>query len=74
VVPALVFNNTPQAAGMSSDEFYAIQHILPVQIVIPGLLLAALALLVLLCVIALGMMARIVSRPSMGQTLRLNED
>ena len=74
VVPGMVFNDTPQVPGMSSDEFYAIQHILPVQVVIPGWLLIALVLLVLLCVMALGMMARIVSTPSMSQALRLNED
>ncbi len=74
VVPAMVFNDTPQAPGISSDEFYALQHLLPVQIVIPGWLLIALALLTLLCMIALVMMARIVSKPSIGQTLRLNED
>jgi ABC-type lipoprotein release transport system permease subunit len=74
VVPAMVFNNTPQGAGMSSDEFYVLQHILPVQIVIPWWLLISLASLVLLCVSALVTMARIVSRPSISQTLRLNED
>ncbi len=74
VVPAIVFNNTPQASGISSDEFYAIQHTLPAQIVIPGWLLIALALLVLSCITALGMMARIVSKPSISQILRLNED
>ncbi|HEU5198516.1 MAG TPA: FtsX-like permease family protein [Ktedonobacterales bacterium] len=74
VVPAMVINNTPQAAGVSSDEFYVLQHILPVQIVIPGWLLIALGLLVLLCVIALGIMARIVSKPSISQALRLNDD
>ena len=73
VVPAMVFNDTPQAPGISSDEFYALQHLLPVQIVIPGWLLIALVL-ALLCMIALVIMARIVSQPSIGQTLRLNED
>jgi ABC-type antimicrobial peptide transport system permease subunit len=74
VVPAMVFNNTPQATGVSSNEFYVLQHILPVQIVIPGWLLIALVLLILVCVIALGMMARIVSKPSISQALRLNDD
>jgi putative ABC transport system permease protein len=74
IVPAMALNNMPQAAGMSSDEFYVIQHLLPVQIVIPGWVFLALALLVLLCMLALGMMARIVSKPSISQTLRLNED
>jgi hypothetical protein len=42
--------------------------------VIPPTLWLALGALVLLCVLALGMMMRIVSRPSIAQTLRLNED
>ncbi|HEU5370566.1 MAG TPA: FtsX-like permease family protein [Ktedonobacterales bacterium] len=74
VVPALVFSSTPQAQGISSGEFYVIQRVLSAQVVLPFSLLIALALLILLCIIALGMMARIVSKPSIGQTLRLNED
>jgi putative ABC transport system permease protein len=74
VVPALVFSSPPQAAEITSGEFYVIQRVLPVQLVIPPSLLIALALLILLCIIALGMMARLVSKPSISQTLRLNED
>ena len=74
VVPALVFSSIPQAPNITSEEFYVIQRVLPVTVVIPPALLVALALLVLLCMIALGMMARIVSKPSISQTLRLNED
>jgi Tfp pilus assembly protein PilX len=40
----------------------------------PFSLLIALVVLVLLCIIAVGMMARVVSKPSISQTLRLNED
>jgi putative ABC transport system permease protein len=74
VVPALVFSSTPQAQGISGGEFYVIQRVLAVQVVMPPSLLIALALLILLCIIALGMMARIVSKPSIGQALRLDED
>ncbi len=46
-----------------------------VQTIIPYLLLSLLlALLVIICLTALLLMARIVSRPSLSQTLRLNED
>jgi hypothetical protein len=34
----------------------------------------ALAVLVIICVVALGMMIRVVTQPSMSQTLRLNQD
>ncbi|GAC1346006.1 MAG: hypothetical protein NVSMB27_08940 [Ktedonobacteraceae bacterium] len=47
----------------------------PVQTVIPYLQLSfLLGGLVIICLVALLLMARIVSRPSIGQTLRLNED
>ncbi len=73
-VPTLVFSSIPQASDMPSEEFYIIQRVLPVTVVISPALLIALVLLVLLCMIALGMMARMVSKPSISQTLRLNED
>lgn len=48
---------------------------LPVQLVTPVWLIGSLlGALVLICVVALVMMARLVSRPSLGQVLRLNED
>jgi ABC-type antimicrobial peptide transport system permease subunit len=75
-LPSLVFTSIlpNQAAGVDNAAFYAAQNTPPVQIVIPPTLWLALGALVLLCVLALGMMMRIVSRPSIAQTLRLNED
>jgi ABC-type antimicrobial peptide transport system permease subunit len=47
----------------------------PVQALIPyAQLLSLLGVLVIICLAALLLMARIVSRPSISQTLRLNED
>jgi ABC-type antimicrobial peptide transport system permease subunit len=47
----------------------------PVQVVVPTLLIAiVLGAVVCICVVALALMARLVSRPSLSQTLRLNED
>lgn len=47
----------------------------PPQVVIPSLLFAiTLGIIVCISVIALALMARLVSRPSLSQTLRLNED
>ncbi len=77
VIPALAFTSVPPAGiigDMSSQAFFALQNTPPVEIVFPMSLGAALGLLVTICVIALGMMVRIVSRPSISQTLRLNED
>ncbi len=47
----------------------------PAQVVIPSLQFAiTLGAIICICVVALALMARLVSRPSLGQTLRLNED
>jgi putative ABC transport system permease protein len=76
-VPTLAFSSTPSTgilASISSDEFFAIQHIIPVQIVIPITLLLALVVLIIICTLALALMANVALRPSMSQTLRLNED
>jgi hypothetical protein len=60
-------------AGPSSQ--YNPYDVPPVQAIIPfsqiALLLAA---LLIICLVALLLMARIVSRPSLSSTLRLNED
>jgi ABC-type antimicrobial peptide transport system permease subunit len=74
VAPGLIFTSPPTSNNVNSDEFYVIQHVLPTQIIVPATLGIAFAVLVIICVIALAMMARIVSTPSISQTLRLNED
>jgi putative ABC transport system permease protein len=75
IIPALVFTDAPNhGATLSSGEFYVMQHILPIQIVIPPTLAIVLVALVVLCALALWIMARVVSRPSISQTLRLNDD
>ena len=75
VVPALVFTGLPnQDQAISTGEFYTMQHILPTQVVVPLSLLLVLAALIAICVLALGMMARLVSKPAISQTLRLNKD
>lgn len=75
IVPALVFVAAPNnGAAISSGEFYVIQHVLPIQIVLPSALVAVVAGLVVICVGALWMMARMVAQPSIGQALRLSED
>ena len=70
VGPALVFTDTVTAVT-SNSEIYS----LPVQLLTPVWLIAGvLGTLALICGVALVLMARLVSRPSLGQILRLNED
>ena len=76
-LPALVFTSIlpSQITGsVDSSTFYAAQSTPPIQVVIPQALWIALAALIALCIVALGMMVRVVSRPSIAQVLRLNED
>jgi hypothetical protein len=75
--PLLTFTSTPTSgilSGISNDEFYAIQQIIPAQIILPLSLGLAFLALVAICVLALGTMAGVVLRPSVSQTLRLNAD
>ncbi|MDQ6662710.1 MAG: hypothetical protein M3Z24_17330, partial [Chloroflexota bacterium] len=76
-VPALVFTNVAISgltSDLTSENFYSLQSVPPPQIVFPLSLLIALSILVLICVLALGLMMYLASRPSISQTLRLNED
>lgn len=76
-LPALIVTSVAsvQSTGaIDNAVFYAEQNTPPVHLVIPPALWLALAALVLLYVLALSMMVRVVSRPSMAQVLRLNED
>ena len=75
MVPTLVFTGAPNdASAQSLGSFYNLQQLLPTQIVVPSLLLVVFAALAVICALAIGLMARVVSRPSLGQTLRLNAD
>jgi hypothetical protein len=75
MVPALVFTGAQnETSTQSFDSFYSLQQLLPAQIVVPNLLLLVFVALVVICATAIGLMARVVSRPSLGQTLRLNAD
>lgn len=77
VIPGLVFTSVAPSgttSQVSSGSFYSLQGIPPIQIVIPDTLGFALVALIVICVITLAMMVRVVSRPSISQTLRLNED
>lgn len=72
VVPALTVTNLN--TDLSTGQFYALQSIITTPLVIPPTLPLALLALVAVFGIALLMMIRVVAQPSLGQTLRLNED
>lgn len=76
-LPPLIFSNIA-ASGLTFDisngQDYILQTTPPVQVIIPASLWIVGAALVALCVLAVFMMVRVAARPSLGQTLRLNED
>ncbi len=76
-IPALVFSVLPGSPGVSkvsNNEWYALQHAIPVQIVVPAALGFVFAALVSICIMSLVMMVRVVLRPSMSQVLRFDEN
>ncbi len=73
-LPSLIFTSAGGSAPISTGEFYVIQSVPPISVVIPVTLWIALAILVIICIVAIWMMVRIVSRPSISQILRFNED
>ena len=77
IVPVLVYTGVVVKANSSTldtAEFFARQHVPPVLIVWPPSLVAILIGVAVLCGVAIVLMTRTVSRPSIGRTLRLNED
>ncbi len=74
VLPSLVYTGVALTGNTSSGQFYLVQNIPPIQIMLPFSLFIVIGALIVICVIALAMMVRVVSKPSMNQTLRLNED
>ncbi|HET8844551.1 MAG TPA: FtsX-like permease family protein, partial [Ktedonobacteraceae bacterium] len=75
VLPAFVFTSAAGNATEGAGIFYVAQSVPPIQMVIPGVLIAlAIGMLIAICVIALGMMIRVVSKPALTSTLRLNGD
>ncbi|MDQ2717253.1 MAG: FtsX-like permease family protein, partial [Chloroflexota bacterium] len=73
VVPNLVFTGAPtstQVTNTASGAFYASQSVPPIEVTASPLLVLTLAVLVGICALALGLMVRVVSRPSISQALR----
>ena len=76
-LPSMVFTNIAVSGfsgSISNGQYYVLQTIPPIRIVIPPSLWIVFALIVAICMVALAMMVRVVARPSVSQTLRLNED
>lgn len=72
VIPALTL--TDSNTGLNSSQFYALQTTFPTHIVLPSSLLLVLLALVAIYGTVLTVMVRVISQPSLTQTLRLNED
>ncbi len=61
-------------SNIGNDDFYIIQHIIPTRIVTPSSFWLIFIALVAIFVLVLTTVASVLLRPSLGQTLRLNED
>ncbi|GAC1565730.1 MAG: hypothetical protein NVS3B14_04470 [Ktedonobacteraceae bacterium] len=77
VVPSLIYSDIPITGilgNLSDSQYYLIQQTIPKHIVIPSSLAIALVLLEGICIIAVGTMTRTALRPSISESLRLNDD
>ncbi|HLH63371.1 MAG TPA: FtsX-like permease family protein [Ktedonobacteraceae bacterium] len=78
-LPGLVFTGVAQQNGnanqASGGQFYILQNVPPVQIVIPiWLLIIVLGILLSICTVAVGMMARAIAGVPIIRVLRLSQD
>ena len=76
-LPAIIFTSvttTGATSDLSSGAFFVLQNVPPIELVVPVTLLIVLGILIVICGVALALMIRVASRPSIGQTLRLNAD
>jgi putative ABC transport system permease protein len=75
ILPAFIFTSSVGNVVGTTGIFYVTQSVPPIQMIIPGVLISlAVGLLIGVCILALGMMVRVVSRPALSSTLRLNTD
>lgn len=73
MIPALSFTDLNNTLS-NNDQLYSLQSAFPTRIIFPSTLIWALVALIGLYAIALITMVSVVSRPTLGQALRLNED
>ncbi|MGH2478851.1 MAG: FtsX-like permease family protein, partial [Ktedonobacteraceae bacterium] len=75
VLPAFVFTSSAGSLTGGAGVFYVTQSVPPLQMAVPVfLIILAVGLLVAVCIVALGMMVRVVSRPALSSMLRLSSD
>jgi ABC-type lipoprotein release transport system permease subunit len=75
VLPAFIFTVPVSNAATQTGIFYSIQSVPPIQMIIPGMLIALIiGILVAVCIVIVGMMVRFAARPALGNTLRLTGD
>lgn len=72
VIPSLTL--TDINSNLSNEQLFALQSALGTQLVAPPSLILVIILGVAIYALALSMMVFMVSRPALGQTLRLSED
>ncbi|GCE31037.1 hypothetical protein KDA_65210 [Dictyobacter alpinus] len=73
MIPALSFTDLNTTLA-NNDQLYSLQTAFPTRLIFPSTLIWGLVVMVGLYGIALATMVRVVSRPTLGQALRLNED
>ncbi len=77
-LPELVFTSVSAQVGTVSEginaDVFAVQNVPPIHITIPLSLVLIILALAVICVGAVWLMVRTVTRPAPGQSLRLNED
>lgn len=75
VLPAFVFTVPVGNAITATGVFYIMQGVPPIQMIIPGVLIAlVIGVLVAVCIVIVGMMVRFAARSVPGNTLRLPGD
>jgi ABC-type lipoprotein release transport system permease subunit len=76
-LPSLIFTNVAVSGfngTISNGQYYILQSVPPIEVIIPPALWIIVAIIIAVCAVALLMMVRVAARPSISQTLRLNED
>ncbi|GCE23294.1 hypothetical protein KDK_70940 [Dictyobacter kobayashii] len=73
MIPALSFTDLNSTLA-NNDQLYSLQTAFPTRVIFPSTLIWGLIAIIGLYAIALITMVSVVSRPTLGQALRLNED
>ncbi len=75
ILPAFVLTSSIANPAGGTGVFYVMQGVPPIQTIIPAILIAmVVGILLAVCILALGMMVRIVSRPVLSGVLRIDNN